>query len=350
MNRTDDVLSRRRKRTWRYLVYVLVGLAITLTLGACVFVCQMRRVLVNAGFFESWREGVDGQTVTDLEYGAQEWNRMDVYIPREISPQRSSSAVVYIHGGAWVMGSRREENGEARRTAKLGYLTATIDYMLCTRKTQENYSMEQVLEEIDAALIRLREFAHERGLDLQRVALSGTSAGGHIASLYAYSRGERAPIPVVFVSARVAPIDFHEATWREAQPRESLLKILSAMRHERLSANDWDESNEAFDQKIDSVSPLAYLTPEHTVPTLSCYGDSDMLIGPGHVKALQERFEALGAKSIVDANPAEEATPVFDCILYVDSGHLLESDKAARKRTQELFTRYAQRYLDVATE
>src|SRR5689334_13729513 len=52
-------------------------------------------------------------------------DEMDIYVPEE---DGTYPAVMFIHGGAWISGSRSEFTEAAKRLARSGYVTANIEY------------------------------------------------------------------------------------------------------------------------------------------------------------------------------------------------------------------------------
>ncbi len=304
-------------------------------------------VMKSSGYSEDWQEGVDGETVESIAYGDESWNKIDMFFPAEFSHEKSRGAFFYIHGGGWNSGSRRDMRGFARRMAKAGYVSASLDYMLLNKSTSKNYSMFAVLDEIDAALAKFKEEASKRGFELERVALGGDSAGGHLVSLYAYSRGKTAPIPVAFIAPRVAPIDFHVDAWSKSNP-EMLGGIVAVMNAKKQAITreqmlNPDEETEAL---IDAVSPLAFVNAENAVPTVAAYGAKDPVIGVNHLPKLAAKFAELGAKSIDGVDPDNQNAVVFDPIEYPNSGHMLAMDSDCAKRFYELNLKYAERYLN----
>ncbi|MBR5758023.1 MAG: alpha/beta hydrolase [Thermoguttaceae bacterium] len=345
----DSALPTRKNGKLRWVAVLLGALAaIAITVASCGMysVYKMRGILVASGYTESWEEGVDGETVLDTPYDDKDWNYLDVYYPRELAPEKSRSAFVYVHGGAWVGGSRGDMRAFARRMTKQGYVTASVEYMLYKEgQTSSFYTIFAVLDEIDAALAKLKEVAAERGIELDRVALGGDSAGGHIISLYAYSRGKTAPIPVVFIAPRVAPIDNHVDAWDPVLKPGDIGKLVQAMnRSGAISAEQMKNPDEKTKELIDACSPLAFLTAENAIPTVSAYGGKDPLVGTKHCAKLKARFQELGAKGIDEASPDDSI--LFDCVEFPHSGHMLERDPGCALKFHALVLKYAERYLN----
>lgn len=112
---------------------------------------------------------------------------LDLYIPSDVPAPMPT--VVYVHGGGYFMSNRHSVGDEAVVWNLLndGYAVATMDY----RFSHEAIFPAQILD-VTAAFCFLQEHATAYGIDMDRVALSGQSAGAHLASLMAVSRQDPA--------------------------------------------------------------------------------------------------------------------------------------------------------------
>lgn len=99
---------------------------------------------------------------------------LDLYLPEQA--QGPLPVVVWIHGGAWRAGNK--EGTPAVRLVPKGYAVASISYRL----SQEAVWPAQI-QDCKAALRWLRAHAQEYGLDPDRFAAWGASAGGHLAAM-----------------------------------------------------------------------------------------------------------------------------------------------------------------------
>jgi acetyl esterase/lipase len=107
---------------------------------------------------------------------------LDLYTPAGTAP---FPVVVWIHGGSWVSGDRAIFPGHpALRLRDRGYAVATIDYRL----VPEGFFPAQS-HDCKAAVRWLRGNADRYGLDRNRIAAWGASAGGHLAALLGTSGG-----------------------------------------------------------------------------------------------------------------------------------------------------------------
>jgi acetyl esterase/lipase len=131
------------------------------------------------------RRGV--RVVRGVEY-ARHGNlrlRLDVYLPRAPA-ERPRPAIVEVHGGGWIMGSRREQAIPLlTHLAANGWVGFNIDYRLSPRATFPDHVVD-----VKRAIAWVREHAEEYGVDPSFIALTGGSAGGHLCALAALTAGD----------------------------------------------------------------------------------------------------------------------------------------------------------------
>ncbi len=111
----------------------------------------------------------------DDRYGSS--TKLDLYLPGSDGDELRP-AVLFIHGGAWRFGSKDHFTAAARRLANSGFVTASINYRLLP----EGVFPHNLLDS-SCAFAYLRAHAEELGIDPDRIAVMGYSAGAHLASL-----------------------------------------------------------------------------------------------------------------------------------------------------------------------
>lgn len=116
---------------------------------------------------------------TDIEFTPPDWPQplvLDAYRPDGAGP---FPAVLLIHGGAWKRGDREQVKHLAERIAARGYVVINTTYRLVPR-----YIYPAQLHDVQQALRWMRsEKGREHGVDPERMASFGYSAGGHLAAL-----------------------------------------------------------------------------------------------------------------------------------------------------------------------
>ncbi len=117
--------------------------------------------------------------------------QLDVWVPGTPAP---APLVMWVHGGAWMIGDRRELPETLRpgqvfdALLSAGLAVATIDYRFALEAP-----FPAQLHDAKAAVRYLRRFAGELGVDTTRIGVMGESAGGHLAALVGLT-GHRADL------------------------------------------------------------------------------------------------------------------------------------------------------------
>ncbi|MCS0615168.1 alpha/beta hydrolase [Massilia kyonggiensis] len=127
------------------------------------------------------------RAVTDVTYvrrGAHDL-KLDLYLPAGAAAA-PRPAIVFVHGGGWRAGVRANFAPMAIRMAERGYVAATISYRLSPEAPYP-----AAIHDAKAAVRWVRAHAGEYGIDPDRIAIAGGSAGGQIAALTGVTNGER---------------------------------------------------------------------------------------------------------------------------------------------------------------
>lgn len=100
---------------------------------------------------------------------------MRIYLPAE---RRSRGALLWIHGGGYIIGRAKQDDRTCGRTAaRLGLPVFSAEYRLAPE-----HPFPVPLDDVHAAWSWLLEEAPAYGIDLARIAVGGESAGGGLAA------------------------------------------------------------------------------------------------------------------------------------------------------------------------
>jgi acetyl esterase/lipase len=102
---------------------------------------------------------------------------MHLVVPKQTS-ETPIPAYVWIHGGGWQGGTKEGGIGQVIPIVRSGFVGATIEYRL----TGEAAFPAQI-EDCKCAIRFLRANAEKYNLDVDRIAVGGSSAGGHLVAL-----------------------------------------------------------------------------------------------------------------------------------------------------------------------
>ncbi len=115
--------------------------------------------------------------------------KIEAFIPAQSAEK--SPCLIFIHGGGWKAGTTKTSLKWCRYLSELGCATFTVNYRLSDE--DKGIKPSTCLEDVKSAVRWVRENADRFNIDVNRIAFSGTSAGGHLAAACATVKGFNAP-------------------------------------------------------------------------------------------------------------------------------------------------------------
>ncbi len=258
----------------------------------------------------------------DISYGENSRQVLDLYIPE--NNDGTAGLILYIHGGAWISGDKSAYSSTAEDVAKnYGYATASISY----RYLSEDVDMYDILDDIQAAVSKIKSLAAEENVEINKMLLTGHSAGGHLSLLYAYSRADVSAIEPVAVVDFSGPTDLTESEyWTNALGADMVAQLISWGTGESISSI---EDVETYKDEILAISPINYV--DTAVPTVIAHGEKDSIVPYQNGADLADALENAGVK--------------YDFVTYPNSDHDLGDDSDCAKKATSLMEEYAAEYL-----
>lgn len=125
--------------------------------------------------------------VRNIDYAGDGLYRhtLDVVV-RRADPPEAGPVLVYIHGGAWMIGDKREQGVPMlHELAERGWVCVAVNYRLSPKATWPDHVVD-----CKRALAWVRNHIADYGGDPSFLAVSGGSAGGHLAALVALTPNE----------------------------------------------------------------------------------------------------------------------------------------------------------------
>jgi acetyl esterase/lipase len=235
--------------------------------------------------------------------------RLDVYARVDARPGDGRPALLYIHGGAWVIGDKREQGLPLiNHLAANGWVVFTANYRLSPAATFPDH-----LIDAKAALAWIREHGAEFGADPEWVCVSGNSAGGHLAALVGLTANDPEYQPGfehvdTSVRAAVPFYGVYDFTNRHGVMDDQFItRFLEPIVMKRFFAEEPHEFVKA--------SPLDRVHAD-VPPFLVIHGDRDSLTPVSDARLFVERLRAASRQPVLYAEMrgAQHAFDVFPSI------------------------------------
>ncbi|WP_429415367.1 alpha/beta hydrolase [Nocardia sp. GAS34] len=199
---------------------------------------------------------------------------MTVYRPAAERPGNHYPAAIFVHGGAWVQGSRQLLDSEARAAAQRGLVVFDIDYDLSAPRAPREY------RDVEAAIGYVRAAADRFGVDRDRIGGLGTSAGANLLMQAVIT--DHAPLAAVVgwsgpydLTAHTSPKDVTMATGSAA----AYLGCVAVLPNCR--------------DRAAAASPVLHVSPG--APPALLFNSSDELVAATQITELADRLRAAGA-------------------------------------------------------
>lgn len=202
------------------------------------------------------------RTVGDVE--------LNVYLcnPEDHSADDARPAIVFFFGGGWRSGSPQQFLPHCRYLADRGMVAAVADYRVASR---HGVTANECVEDAKSAVRWLRANADRLGIDPDRIAAGGGSAGGHLAAATAtlpeHDPDPDGPSPVPNALVLFNPATILAAVDGDPMPTEE--------QRERFAALE-----ERFGAPPESMSPYHHLR-EGMPPAIIFHGTADETVAHG---------------------------------------------------------------------
>lgn len=214
--------------------------------------------------------------------------KLDICAPKEGGPY---PCVVVFHGGAWIGGSRKDlsvgpKGGPSfiEEVAARGYVVASVGYRLAPK-----HQFPAQIQDARAAVRFLRANAKTYGIDRDKFAAAGFSAGGHLALLLGLA--DKVDGWDVGSNLDQSPrvqcvVDFFGPTDLSLYNTEAIQDAYLVPVFGKTAKTD----KEVFKR----ASPVTYAS-KSAPPVLIFHGTFDVVVPVGHSETLTKKLKDCGA-------------------------------------------------------
>lgn len=236
---------------------------------------------------------------------------LDIYLPA--NTQGEIPLVVFIHGGGWLVNDKYADIGYMGNTVSAlinnGMAVASIDYRFASQA-----QFPALIQDCSQALSFLCKNAKKYHLDVNRIAIMGFSAGGHLASLQGLANNNA--IPAFFMNGKAQKFNI-KAVVDYYGPSE-LTSLGSSEDPKAPEAILLGASPVTRPDLAKVASPVTYVD-KNDPPFLIFHGEKDDMVTNRQSKLLSGWLSALGVKNELTIVPnAPHYGKMFDTIEYKD--------------------------------
>lgn len=208
---------------------------------------------------------------------------LDVYVPQPAPPQ-AVPAVMFVHGGSFIHGSRRDPAiaAMAERVAENGWVAFSIDYCLPPVHTP-GVPVEE--EDTVAAYSWITEHAATYGVDPHLVGTWGTSAGANLAvqaAMLSADPGKPGIPPAAVTAGWSGPYDFVDLPGVAAPQLATVKNYLGCYPLEMSCAGRATAASPVF-HVTTSSPPVFMANSTHEIVPLHQVKDMAYALGQDHV-------------------------------------------------------------------
>ncbi len=253
---------------------------------------------------------------SDISYGpGGSEHLLDVWRRHDLAPGRRAPVLIQVPGGAWALnGKRPQAYTLMSRMVELGWICVSINYSKSPRSKFPAHIID-----VKRAIAWVRESIADYGGDPDFIAITGGSAGAHLASLAALTPNDPTFQPGfehadTTVDAAVPYYGVYDFTNADNM-HEMMLPFLEQFVMKARYAED--------PERFKTASPISYVHSE-APPFFVLHGEKDELVPCGQARAFCAALREAGAPTVShaeleNANHAFDITPTVRSRLAADA-------------------------------
>lgn len=203
------------------------------------------------------------------------------FAPKELKSEDARPAIVFFHGGGWRRGKSSQFDRQGRYLASRGMVVFQADYRVMMRDSISPY---ECVQDAKSAIRWVRTHAKELGVDPNRIAAGGGSAGGHLAAACAHLRG----------------LEHSDENLRISSVPNALV-LFNPVFDNGPNGYRYD----LFGEDYSKISPVHNVNPGNP-PALVMLGDQDENLSVESVENYQKSMHASGNQCIVKIFPGQK--------------------------------------------
>jgi len=227
-------------------------------------------------------------------------SKLDLILPRQGEDPSPAPTLVYIHGGGWINGTKESSLMRLLPYLSMGWAVVNVEYRLGRVALAPG-----AVEDCRCALRWIRSNAEKYALDVDRIVVTGNSAGGHLSlttGMLTAGDGFDNRCPQRALGSADAVVEEMPVAaivnWYGITDLPDLVEGENAKTY----AVAWMGSLPNRDELSEQLSPLNMVRSD-LPPILTIHGDADPIVPYDHAVRLHAKLEEAGVPNQLHTIP-----------------------------------------------
>jgi acetyl esterase/lipase len=242
---------------------------------------------------------------------------LDVYLPAD-GEVGNAPVLLQVHGGGWSIGNKDQQGIPLmHHLAAKGWVCVAINYRLSPRDAFPAHIID-----VKRAIAWIREHIEEYGGNPDYIAITGGSAGGHLAALAALTAGDPAYQPGfedADTSVEVAVPHYGVYDFAGSTGLRSAERLRDEFLAPRVLQKSWADAPQVFE----AASPILRITAD-APDFFVLHGKHDTLVPVDQARLFVDRLRATSKRTVVYAE-LPGAQHAFDLFPSIRSAHVVRA-------------------------
>jgi acetyl esterase/lipase len=238
---------------------------------------------------------------------------LDVYHHRDTPP--NAPVLLQVHGGGWVIGNKEQQGIPLMmHMAARGWVCVAVNYPLSPKTRWPGH-----LVALKRAMQWIRQNVEQYGGDPSFVAVTGGSAGGHLAAMLALTSADKSLQPGfedVDTSVQACVPHYGMYDFTADSGRKYTQQRIDSLLRRYVMATD-----AAYPDAYRAASPLSRITDD-APPFFVIHGTNDTLIPVQDARDFVDKLRAISSKPVAYAE-IRGAQHAFDVFPSIRSAHVV---------------------------
>ena len=243
---------------------------------------------------------------------------LDIYLPAAGVPDGGAPVLLQVHGGGWTIGTKDQQGLPLmQHLAAKGWVCVAINYRLAPRDAFP----AQVID-VKQAIAWIKDNIAAYGGDPDYVAITGGSAGGHLAALAALTADDKEWQPGfedADTSVQAAVPHYGVYDFAGSTGLKNAVKMRDRFLAPRILQTRWAKHPELFEAAL----PILRITPD-APDFFVLHGTYDSLVEVEQARLFVEKLRETSKRTVVYAE-LTGAQHAFDVFQSIRSSHVVHA-------------------------